>query len=433
MKKLFLFVFAFLIASVPVFAGSFSDVPSDHENHAAIEYLYEEGIVSGYENGEFGPDNMVNRAQAAKIISGGFGLAQKGDYSVEFDDVPSSEWFFPYVMAGKEAGVISGHEDGYFRPADDVNLVETLKMVVLAGEVTVSDEVNEFVFSDVEQDAWYAPHALYARNQNIVWPDEEGNLNADTKMTRGEFSEIIYRMMIVLEEGGPFDIGMTWDYYKSTVLPFKMKVEGSWEVIESDEQVTFFKPDTEYSQFSPERVYPNTGVVTVAVDDNEEGLGSEGYFDNIQGAFSGADYSEFSVDGFPSLEVLYSNERIVDWYVYLDDGRVLAVYTEFGDGDFAYQLQETIKTMLHSLAYQKVSSVDYDSILNDIFEVVLVESEGMDAINTLPDATIIDTDTIGVGTGPIDYYYSTEVDYTFKYERESDVILATEEGETSAF
>ena len=433
MKKLFLLVCAFLFISLPVFAGSFPDVPSDHENYDAIEYLYEEGIVNGYENGDFGPNNTVTRAEAAKIIVGGFGIGHDGSYSADFSDVQSGDWFFPFVMGAKDDGVISGHEDGLFRPGDNVNLVETLKMVVLAGDVEVDDEVDEFIFNDVENDAWYAPHALYARNKNIVWPDESGNINAGTEMTRGEFAEVIYRMITVLDTGEAFEIGGSWDYHKSTVLPFKMKFHDSWEVIKNDEQVTFFKADEDYAQFSPERIYPNTGSVTVALDPNNESLDSDSYFDNIKNAFSDADFSEFTVDGFPALEVLYSGDRIVDWYVYLDDDQVLAVYTEFGDGTAGYQLQEVIKAMLNTLEYNKVSSVDYDEILNDLFEIVLVEDMGMSALNKLPNKNIIETDTIGVGTGPVDYYYSEDVDYTFKYERENDVILDTREGETSAF
>jgi len=319
MKKFFLFVCAFLFISLPVFAGSFPDVPSDHENSDAIEYLYEEGIVNGYENGDFGPNNTVTRAEAAKIIVGGFSIGHDGSYSAEFTDVQSGDWFFPFVMGAKDDGVINGHEDGLFRPGDNVNLVETLKMVVLAGDVEVDDEVDEFIFTDVEKDAWYAPHALYARNKNIVWPDESGNINSGTEMTRGEFSEVIYRMITVLDTGEAFEIGGNWDYHKSTVLPFKMKFDASWDVIKSDEQVTFFKADEDYSQFSPERIYPNTGAVTVALDPNNDSLDSDSYFDNIKNAFSDADFSEFTVDGFPALEVLYSEDRIVDWYVYLDD------------------------------------------------------------------------------------------------------------------
>ena len=54
-------------------------------------------------------------------------------------------------------------------------------------------------------------------------------------------------------------------------------------------------------------------------------------------------------------------------------------------------------------------------------------------LNSLPDKVIIETDTIGVGTGPVDYYYSDGVNYTFKYERAADLILDTREGKTSAF
>ena len=57
----------------------------------------------------------------------------------------------------------------------------------------------------------------------------------------------------------------------------------------------------------------------------------------------------------------------------------------------------------------------------------------METLDMLPDKTIISTDTIGVGTGPVDYYYSEGLDYTFKYERFADVILDSREGKTSAF
>jgi len=72
-------------------------------------------------------------------------------------------------------------------------------------------------------------------------------------------------------------------------------------------------------------------------------------------------------------------------------------------------------------------------VLENIFKLMLVEGKGMEALNTLPDKKIIDTDTIGVGTGAVDYYYSEAVNHTFKYERQNDVILDKRASETSAF
>jgi hypothetical protein len=57
----------------------------------------------------------------------------------------------------------------------------------------------------------------------------------------------------------------------------------------------------------------------------------------------------------------------------------------------------------------------------------------MENLNKLPEKVIIETDTIGVGTGPVDYYYSETVNYTFKYERTLDLILDTRKGRTASF
>ena len=92
--------------------------------------------------------------------------------------------------------------------------------------------------------------------------------------------------------------------------------------------------------------------------------------------------------------------------------------------------------MLETLEYKPVTlepGEDYSELLSEILSNVLVEDKGMAMITKLPDSLIIETDAIGVGTGPVDYYYSSKMDYTFKYERESDVILDSRKGKTSAF
>ena len=91
--------------------------------------------------------------------------------------------------------------------------------------------------------------------------------------------------------------------------------------------------------------------------------------------------------------------------------------------------------MLSTLEYINIDidAEDYSDLLSEILENILVENTGEDTLDLLPDSTIIETDTIGVGTGPVDYYYSESLDYTFKYERASDVILDYREGETTAF
>ena len=244
-------------------------------------------------------------------------------------------------------------------------------------------------------------------------------------------------MATVLEKNGePFPLDLSWQSYESKFLPFAMKYDDkSWKLFENKESVVFLRPDKQYSQFSPARVYPNSGVTTIMVDNNDGEMVAEQYFTNIKKAFPDAKYKKFKLKELEALEVLQESKRTVDWYIFLKDNDVLVVYTEYGPGPLGFQLQRIMKAMMASFEYRELknNTEDYSVLLSTIFEKVLVKGKGMEMLNTLPDKNIIETDTIGVGTGPVDYYYSEKVNYTFKYERTDDVILDSRSGKTTTF
>lgn len=431
-------VFGVLVLPTIVNAATFPDVGADHANYDAVEYLKEKGIVQGYGDGTFGPEKPIKRAEAMKIIVKSFSLDSDKEYEEVFPDVKKGDWFFPFVMAGKEAGFIQGYGDGTFGPAKQVKLSETLKIALGAADVKLPEKISADVFMDVEADNWLAAYAYYAREHNIVLANKEGNIIPATEMTRGAFSEIVYRIMTVLEnDEKEFPLDKKWDTYKGFDLPFEMKYNAdTWEIIKTPLDVIFFNPDEENYQFSISKIYPNSAKIEVTIDKNEANYPVSVYFNNIRGLFPNAKYTEFTWDKFEALEVLYSEERLVDWYIYLDEGYVLAVYTQYGDGVESYRFPQLIKAMLNTFKYKEVDlNLDGNSegILSIIFENILVEGKGMQMLNNLPDKKIIETDSIGVGTGPVDYYYSEGVDYTFKYERDTDVILDKRKGKTSDF
>lgn len=439
MKKFLSFFVIFVLSSGSAYAtGSFPDVAEDHGNYDAIEFLDDKDIINGYPDGTFGPDNLVNRAEALKMIVEAFEIDHSASYTAKFPDVELGSWYFEYVMGANMNSIIDGYPDGSFKPADTVNMSESLKMMLMASGKTLTGDIDEMFFTDVELDDWFAPYFYYARNHNMVFSDDYGAVHPDQAMTRSAFAELLYRMLIVVENNEtPFPIERNWDYYESDILPFKIKfAPKDWEIIEEKNEIIFFKPDREFLQFSDARVYPNSAVLRVNLDENNLELESLQYFENIRTAFANAEYKEFKFGAFDALEILYPEERVVDWYIYLNNGDVLVVYTEYGDGILGFQLQQFMKTMLSSLDYVELPVVpqeDYSGLMSKIFEHVLVENKGMDIVNMLPNKLIIETDTIGVGTGPVDYYYSDVLDYTIKYERASDVILDTRAGETTAF
>ena len=74
--------------------NAFSDI-SGHWAEESINKWTDKGVISGYDDGTFKPDNPVTRAELAKIITLAFDL--QGDYEVGYEDVDENAWYYPYL------------------------------------------------------------------------------------------------------------------------------------------------------------------------------------------------------------------------------------------------------------------------------------------------------------------------------------------------
>ncbi len=102
---------------------------------AEIQVLTDLGIVKGYEDGSFRPDDVITRAEVVAIINRVQGLsdAAKAASGVSiYSDVKATDWFAGDVNLATQMGIISGDGDGTFRPNDQVKYEEAVKMVVAA-------------------------------------------------------------------------------------------------------------------------------------------------------------------------------------------------------------------------------------------------------------------------------------------------------------
>jgi len=107
--------------------SAFSDT-AGHLYEDAIKFVKIRGIVNGYDDGTYKPDKTVNRAEMMKII---IEAEYPGDAvgSNCFKDV-KNEWFAKYICFAKDKGIVNGYEDGSFKPDQAVNYVEALKMTL---------------------------------------------------------------------------------------------------------------------------------------------------------------------------------------------------------------------------------------------------------------------------------------------------------------
>lgn len=201
MKKVIgIFITSLLVvgSAIPV-AIAFSDVPNVHDNYISIEYLSQNGIVSGYEDGTFRPEQLVNRTEALKIILEGNKIEVNESVSeVAFSDIATTDWFSRYIMRAKELGIVSGNPDGTFAPARNVARSEFLKMLLNTNNFKAEKWEGVQIFPDVPADAWFTAYMNYAGQAGIVAEDSNGNLNPSESLTRGEVAEIIYLLRVIL-------------------------------------------------------------------------------------------------------------------------------------------------------------------------------------------------------------------------------------------
>ncbi len=138
-KSLLAFVLAFslvLSVAVPAFAATPADVVGKKEQ-SAIEELVALGIINGYADGTFKPENKITRAELAKIVveATGSGSAATLMQTVKptFKDVKVNEWYTGYINVAATKGFILGDKGtGKFRPNDNIKFEEVVAIVTRA-------------------------------------------------------------------------------------------------------------------------------------------------------------------------------------------------------------------------------------------------------------------------------------------------------------
>lgn len=165
--------------------ASFDDVSSAHPYFSAISYVQSEGIVNGYPDGTFKPNQTINRAEFLKILLETVltqDLIDDCNLTREklFSDVVKTDWFAKYTCTGKEAGVVSGYDDGSFRPGKPINFAEAAKILT-----------NSFGLSLGLGAQWYEPFIKALETKKAVPPSVSSPMQ---NITRGEMAEIIYRL-----------------------------------------------------------------------------------------------------------------------------------------------------------------------------------------------------------------------------------------------
>lgn len=194
-------------------AAYFDDLYIEDPNFKAIVFLRSLGIIEGYADNTFRPDQPVSRAEFAKLLVESLQVRPDAKrYRDCFHDV-TREWFAPYVCYAKAAGIVQGLTPQDFAPANKVTRAEATKMVIVAFGMDALPPVVRSLYKDVQPTDWHAPFLHRARLDNILPVSEFAFPNGAA--SRGIAAELLYRAMLMdLQSMPAFDEAKADEFLK---------------------------------------------------------------------------------------------------------------------------------------------------------------------------------------------------------------------------
>ncbi len=199
-----------LVATGPAVAQSFKDVQPNHPFYTAIQGIADLGIVSGYTNGTFGPNDPVIRQQLAKMIVLTMGFTVTEADSHYFRDVPhegSSLYPYHFVASTANNGLILGYADGSFGPFDQTTRMQLITIVARA--------TGSLLLEPPEYWQGLLDSSNPTHGKNIRWAEYGGlvagipklaNWDTSKPTTRGEVAQILYNLLVKTSFRPPLNV-----------------------------------------------------------------------------------------------------------------------------------------------------------------------------------------------------------------------------------
>lgn len=171
-------------------AKSFSDLTPANVHYDNVMNLVERGVITGYPDGTFKPNQSISRAHAAKIIAKALGLDTKNVKNPNFKDIPTNYAYYGEIAALANAGIINGYPDGTFKPNATLTRGQMAKIIARAFELT--GNANNLPFKDIANSEYkeYIA-ALYANKVTTgTTPTTYSPVNP---VTRGQLASFVVR------------------------------------------------------------------------------------------------------------------------------------------------------------------------------------------------------------------------------------------------
>lgn len=189
---LFLTAVMMLSLAVPAMgAGATSENPGTHWAKDSIGKWQENGVIRGYPDGTFRPDDNVTRAELASLINKLFGFSTPAENM--FSDVPAGAWYAKDLAIAKQAGYYKGFPDNQAKADTKISRQDTATLLASVFALQ-PDKSAAVAFTDSSRISAYAAEAVQALH-GILNGYPDGSFRPDRLLTRAEAVSIIDRLV----------------------------------------------------------------------------------------------------------------------------------------------------------------------------------------------------------------------------------------------
>ena len=168
----------------------FSDVPSSKHYAEAVYELAERNIIGGYPDGTFKPGNSITRGQAAAIITKMIGLDTTEVKNPEFKDVSTANGYYKAIAAMAQEGIINGYGDGRYGPNDPIKRGQMASILVKAFDLP-REGSNIHPFQDIWNSQSHSSNILIIYQLGITSGTSPTTFSPNAAITRGQAAKML--------------------------------------------------------------------------------------------------------------------------------------------------------------------------------------------------------------------------------------------------
>ena len=180
---------------------NFTDVTENTRHSEAILDLAGQGIIQGFPGDEFRPSTEITRGAAAIMIARSLGLMTGEDVpTVAFTDVKEGTETFEAVAKLSAAGIVGGFSETSYAPDENLTRGQMAKLLVEAFDLEVTGDGSGTVFTDVSANVSTGAYIETIAELGITSGKSATSFGTQDNIIRGDFAALLFNTMNLVEE-----------------------------------------------------------------------------------------------------------------------------------------------------------------------------------------------------------------------------------------